>query len=301
MNNGIDKEKYQVNLHQINEINNKEVNNTNEKLINLMPGIFDSNNITQDIKKQFKVALITGGTRGIGGAITQLFKNNGYIVIANYRNNDKEAEEFETRANFIENKSNLTGYIKIKKWDVTDFAACKYNVDLLLKEYGKIDVLVNNAGITRDKMMHKMSEIEWLDVIKTNLTSCFNMSSAVINNMRENNYGRIINIASVNAQIGQVGQTNYSASKAGIIGFTKSLAKESASKGITVNCIAPGYVNTEMTAIMPNDIKKKIIEQIPMGRFANTEEIANAILFLTSEYSSFITGSVLNINGGMYM
>lgn len=243
-----------------------------------------------------KIAVVTGGTRGIGAGIAAALKEDGYLVIANYKDNDEEAEEFANQHNQIKSK----GYILTQKWDVSNFEECEANINEILKKYNKIDVLINNAGITRDSMMHKMQSKDWLDVINTNLTSCFNMSRAVINKMRDNNYGRIVNLSSVNALSGQLGQVNYSASKAGIIGLTKSLAKETASKGITVNCVAPGYVDTQMTQVIPPDIKAKIIEQIPVKRFAKIEEIVNAVLFLVND-TGYITGSVLSINGGLYM
>jgi acetoacetyl-CoA reductase len=238
-----------------------------------------------------KIALVTGGTKGIGRGISELLKENGYVVAANYNSDLKSAEEFHDR----------TG-IKIFSWDVSNYDASLHGVAKVRNELGgSIDILVNNAGITKDVMLHKMDNRSWDNVIAINLNSVFNMCRLVINEMREKNFGRIINISSINGIKGQVGQTNYSAAKAGIIGFTKSLALESASKGITVNAIAPGYISTDMTNAIPKDIREKIISTIPVGRFGDISEIANSVLFLAGEKSSFITGSVLNINGGQHL
>lgn len=238
-----------------------------------------------------KLALVTGGIRGIGKSISTALKNAGFEVVANYATNEQVAREFE----------NETG-IRTFLWNVADFDQCEKNVKLIEEMYQtNISVLVNNAGITRDSMMHKMSYQAWNDVISINLSSCFNMCRAVINQMREQNYGRIINISSINALAGQVGQVNYSAAKSGMIGFSKALARESASKSITVNVIAPGYVKTEMTDAVPQDVLQKIIDHIPVKRLGLPEEIARAVIFLVSENAGFITGETLNINGGHHM
>lgn len=238
-----------------------------------------------------KLAIVTGGTRGIGAAISRALKAKGYIVVANYYNHHDNANEFA--------KNNS---IKVMRWNVGNLQECNDAVLSIEKEFSMpISILINNAGITRDGMMHKMQELDWQDVININLSSCFNMSSAVINQMRNQNYGRIINISSVNAQAGQVGQTNYSAAKAGIIGFTKALARESAAKGVTVNCIAPGYIQTEMVAKMPANVLEQLVSTIPMKRLGKPEEIARAAVFLADEEASFITGETLSINGGHNM
>lgn len=238
-----------------------------------------------------KLALVTGGTRGIGAAISTALRDKGFTVIANFYNNHTAAQQF----------ANDTS-IKVKNWDVSNFKACSDAVADIEQEFGKpISILVNNAGITKDGMMHKMTEHDWQMVINVNLNSCFNMCGAVINQMRAQNYGRIVNISSVNAQAGQIGQTNYSAAKAGIIGFTKALARESASKGVTVNCIAPGYIMTEMVGEIPENVLAQIVDTIPMKRLGKAEEIARAAVFLTDEDASFITGETLSINGGHNM
>lgn len=236
-----------------------------------------------------KIALVTGGTRGIGASISQNLKEAGYTVAAVYHGNDKAAQSFQKD----------TG-IPIYKWDVSNFRACQEGIARVIKDLGQIDILVNNAGITRDGVLHKMDYTQWIDVIQTNLTSCFNMCRQVIEPMRTRGFGRIINISSINGQKGQFGQTNYSAAKAGIIGLTKALAQESAIKGITVNAIAPGYISTEMTQEISEPILAKITQQIPMNRLGNPDEVANTVLFLASEDSGFITGTTLTINGGQY-
>lgn len=238
-----------------------------------------------------KIAVVTGGIRGIGRAVSVALADAGYQVIANYHANNTVAAEFEKD----------TG-IKTMKWDVADFNECVQAIATIEKEYNQnVAVLVNNAGVTSDSMLHKADKTMWDKVIDTNLTSCFNMSRAVIEKMRENNFGRIVSVSSINALAGQLGQTNYSASKAGIIGFTKALALESARKGITVNAIAPGYIETDMVSAIPQQVLEGIIAKIPVGRLGNTEEIARAVLFLIDENSSFITGETLSINGGQYM
>ncbi len=238
-----------------------------------------------------KVALVTGGTRGIGKGISVALKKAGYEVAANYNTDSQTAEQFHQE----------TG-IPVFSWDVSDYEACEKGVAEVCKKMGGcIDILVNNAGITRDSMLHKMDVEAWNKVICTNLNSVFNVTRLVIPAMREKKFGRIINISSVNGLKGQVGQTNYSAAKAGIIGFTKALALESANKGITVNAIAPGYIATDMTNAIRDDIKEKITETIPMKRFGNVEEISNAVLFLADEKASFVTGVTLSVNGGQYL
>lgn len=238
-----------------------------------------------------KLAIVTGGTRGIGAAISKNLKDAGYNVAANFGANSDAAKAFEKE----------TG-IKTYQCDVSNYQACKDFVARVEDDFNKhVEILVNNAGITRDGFLHKMSEQDWHEVVSTNLNSCFNMSSHVISNMRQNNYGRIVNISSINAQAGQIGQTNYSAAKAGIIGFTKALAQEGANKNITVNAIAPGYVATEMVAKIPQNILDGIIAKIPVKRLGMPEEIARIVNFLVSDESGFITGETVNINGGQYM
>lgn len=238
-----------------------------------------------------KIALVTGGTRGIGRGISIALHKAGYKVAANYNKDSKTAEQFHDE----------TG-IPVFSWDVSNYEACEKGIsEVCEKMGGSIDVLVNNAGITKDSMLHKMDIYAWDKVINTNLNSVFYMTRLVIPSMREKNFGRIINISSVNGLKGQVGQTNYSAAKAGIIGFTKSLALESANKGITVNAIAPGYIATDMTNAIRDDIREKITATIPMKRFGNVEEISNAVLFFADEKSSFVTGVTLSVNGGQYL
>ena len=238
-----------------------------------------------------RIALVTGGTRGIGEAISIELKKAGYKVAANYGHNDDAAAEFKKQHG-----------IEVFKFDIADFAACQEGVKAVEKAMGgTVEVLVNNAGITRDTAMHKMDEKKWREVIITNLNSCFYMTRAVIETMREKGFGRIINISSMNGQMGQFGQTNYSASKAGVFGFTKALARESASKGITVNAVSPGYIATEMVKSVKEEIMKQIVSQIPVGRLGQPEEIARAVLFLAADQAGFITGETLSINGGQYM
>lgn len=238
-----------------------------------------------------RIALVTGGIRGIGGAISKELSQKGYRVIANYCKQDDIAKEFHKE----------TG-IELKRFDVSDFKACEQAVAEIEQEFGdNISILVNNAGITRDSMLHKMSPEDWNSVIDTNLNSCFNMSRAIINQMRAKEFGRIVSISSVNAQAGQAGQTNYSAAKAGIIGFTKALARESAAKGITVNAIAPGYIMTDMVSKVSQDVLDKIISMIPIKRLGQSHEIARAVAFLVAEEAGFITGETLAVNGGYNM
>lgn len=244
------------------------------------------------MSKEFSpLALVTGGIRGIGRATSIALADAGYIVVANYNSNTEVANQFEKD----------TG-IKTMKWDVADFDQCQQAISIIEKEYNNnVSVLVNNAGITSDSMLHKADQSSWQKVIDTNLTSCFNMSRAVIEKMRDNNFGRIISISSINALAGQLGQTNYSSSKAGIIGFTKALALESARKGITVNAIAPGYIETDMVSAIPEKILETIISKIPAGRLGKAEEVARTVVFLADNKSGFITGETISINGGQYM
>ncbi|MFT5111482.1 MAG: acetoacetyl-CoA reductase [Parasphingorhabdus sp.] len=237
-----------------------------------------------------KVAIVTGGTRGIGEAISMSLKEAGYKVAATYAGNDQAAEKF--RAN-----TSCATY----KFDVADFSACEKAVGRIVDDLGPIDILVNNAGITKDGTMHRMSFDQWNAVLQTNLSSCFNMSRLVIEGMRERNFGRIVNIGSVNGQAGQYGQVNYAAAKSGIHGFTKALAQEGAAKGITVNAIAPGYVETDMVRAVPEKVLEKIIATIPVGRLGQVEDIARAVMFLVDEGAGFISGSTLSINGGQHM
>ncbi len=238
-----------------------------------------------------RIALVTGGTRGIGAAISIALKNAGYKVAANYAGNDEAAAAFKKE----------TG-IETFKFNIADFTACQEGVKGVVAAMGgPVDVLVNNAGITRDTAMHKMDEQKWREVVITDLNSCFYMSRAVIESMRERGFGRIINISSMNGQLGQFGQTNYAAAKAGIFGFTKALARESASKGITVNAVAPGYIATDMVKAIKEDVMKTILTGIPVGRLGQPEEIARGVLFLADETAGFITGETLSINGGQFM
>ncbi|MCG8356830.1 MAG: acetoacetyl-CoA reductase [Kiloniellales bacterium] len=238
-----------------------------------------------------RVALVTGGTRGIGAAISIALKDAGYSVAATYGGNDEAANKFKDE----------TG-IAVYKWDVGDFEACKTGIAQVEADLGPVDVLVNNAGITRDGTLHKMSADNWRAVIATNLDSLFNMTRNVIEGMRSRGFGRIVNISSINGQKGQFGQSNYAAAKAGLIGFTKSVAQENAGKGITVNAIAPGYIGTEMVRAVPEEVlKAKILPQIPVGRLGEPEEVARSVVFLADDASGFMTGSTLSINGGQYM
>ena len=237
-----------------------------------------------------RIAVVTGGTRGIGGTVSTSLKNAGYKVAANYGGNDQAAQQFRRE----------TG-IPVCKFNVADFAACADGVKKIESELGAIDVLVNNAGITRDSTMHRMSYEQWNAVIQTNLSSCFNMSRAVIDGMRARGFGRIVNIGSINGQAGQYGQVNYAAAKSGIHGFTKALAQEGAGRGITINAVAPGYVDTEMVRAVPADVLEKIIARIPVGRLGKAEDIARTVLFLVADEADFITGSTISVNGGQHM
>jgi acetoacetyl-CoA reductase len=237
-----------------------------------------------------RVAVVTGGTRGIGEAISLGLKDAGYKVAAIYAGNDEKAREFSER----------TG-IAVFKWDVSSYEACRQGVAQVEKDLGPVDVIVNNAGITRDGVLHRMTPEQWNEVIQTNLTSCFNMCRCVIDGMRERGFGRIINIGSINGLAGQFGQVNYSAAKSGIHGFTKALGQEGAAKGITVNAITPGYIDTDMVRAVPPNVLEKIVAKIPVGRLGKPEEIARSVLFLVADEGGFITGSTLSINGGQHM
>jgi acetoacetyl-CoA reductase len=237
-----------------------------------------------------RVALVTGGTRGIGKAISVALKKAGYVVVANYGGNDEAAKAF----------ADETG-IPVIKFDVGSFAECEAAVAKISADHGPVDIVVNNAGITRDAVLHRMSPTQWNEVIQTNLASCFNTARVVIDKMRERGFGRIVNIGSINGQAGQYGQVNYAAAKSGIHGFTKALAQEGAAKGITVNAIAPGYVDTDMVRAVPPAVLEKIIAKIPVGRLGHAEDIARGVLFLVADDADFITGATLSINGGQHM
>lgn len=237
-----------------------------------------------------RLALVTGGTRGIGAAISIALKEAGRRVVASYAGNDAAAQAFSTE----------TG-IPVVKFDAGDFAACQKAVADITAAHGPIEILVNNAGITRDGTMARMSRDMWDAVIDTNLGSCFNLSKLTFDGMREKKFGRIVNIGSINGQAGQYGQVNYAAAKSGIHGFTKALAQEGARFGITVNAIAPGYVDTDMVRAVPEDVLQKIIARIPVGRLGRAEDIARGVAFLTADNADFITGSTLSINGGQHM
>jgi acetoacetyl-CoA reductase len=238
-----------------------------------------------------RVAVVTGGTRGIGAAISKALKAAGYTVAATYGGNDQAAQQFKTE----------TG-IPVYKWDVSSYDACAAGLKQVASDLGPVDILVNNAGITKDTAFHKMAPEQWSAVINTNLNSLFNMCRPVIEGMRDRKFGRIINISSINGQKGQFGQTNYSAAKAGEIGFTKALAQENAKLGISVNAICPGYINTEMVQAVPVAVlEKAILPYIPVGRLGEPEEIARCVVFLASDDSGFITGSTLSANGGQVM
>ncbi|MEH6832680.1 MAG: acetoacetyl-CoA reductase [Sulfitobacter sp.] len=237
-----------------------------------------------------RIAVVTGGTRGLGRAAAVALKTKGCTVAVTYHGNDKAAQAF--------NKE--TG-IAVYKWDVADFSACQEGLQKIKDDLGPVDILVNNAGITRDATLHHMGPEQWMDVINTNLGSVYNMCRNVVPGMRNRGFGRIINVSSINGQKGQFGQTNYSAAKAGIIGFTKALAQENAAKGITVNAVAPGYCDTDMVAAVSADVIKQIVAETPVGRLGQPTDIARAILFLAGDDADFITGSTLSVNGGEYM
>ncbi|MBW8783455.1 MAG: acetoacetyl-CoA reductase [Novosphingobium sp.] len=237
-----------------------------------------------------RIAVVTGGTRGIGAAISRLLRERGLTVVANYGGNDEKAQAFTK-------ETGIAAY----KWDVGDHQACLDGCAKIESEVGPIDVLVNNAGVTRDGTLHKMSFDDWNEVMRINLGGCFNMAKAAFPGMRERGWGRIINIGSINGQAGQYGQVNYAAAKSGIHGFTKALAQEGAKAGVTVNAIAPGYIDTDMVAAVPPPVLEKIVAKIPVGRLGQAEEIARGVAFLAAEDAGFITGSTLSINGGQHM
>jgi acetoacetyl-CoA reductase len=237
-----------------------------------------------------RVAVITGGTRGIGRAIAEALHKAGYKVAAVYASDEEAARRC----------ADETG-IHCYRFDVSDYKACENGIDRIVDELGPVDILVNNAGITRDAVLHRMTPEQWGAVIATNLTSCFNMCRLVIESMRERGFGRIVNIGSINGQAGQYGQVNYAAAKSGIHGFTKALAQEGAGKGVTVNAVAPGYIDTDMVRAVPANVLEKIVARIPVGRLGHADEIARTVLFLVSDESGFITGSTLSINGGQHM
>jgi acetoacetyl-CoA reductase len=237
-----------------------------------------------------RVAVVTGGTRGIGEAISVALKNAGYKVAANYAGNDDRAKAFCEK----------TG-IAVYKWDVADFNACQAGVKKVESDLGPVEIVVNNAGITRDGTMRKMARNGWDEVLDTNLGGCFNMCKAAWEGMLSRNFGRVVNIGSINGQAGQYGQVNYAAAKSGIHGFTKALAQEGAPKGVTVNAIAPGYIDTDMVAAVPADVLDKIKARIPVGRLGKAAEIARGVLFLVADDAGFVTGSTMSINGGQHM
>ena len=237
-----------------------------------------------------RVAIVTGGSRGIGEAISLALKDIGATVVANYCGNDEKARDFTER----------TG-IPAYKWDVGDHQACLDSCAQIAEEVGPIDIVVNNAGITRDGTLARMQYCDWDDVMRVNLGGCFNMAKATFPGMVERGWGRIVNIGSINGQAGQYGQVNYAAAKSGIHGFTKALAQEGAKKGVTVNAIAPGYIDTDMVAAVPAPVLEKIVAKIPVGRLGHAEEIARGVAFLCSEDAGFVTGSTMSINGGQHM
>ncbi|MFK7942265.1 MAG: beta-ketoacyl-ACP reductase [Paracoccaceae bacterium] len=236
-----------------------------------------------------RVALVTGGSRGIGAAISKGLKAAGYTVAANYAGNDEAAAKFKEE----------TG-ISVYKWSVADYEACEAGIKQVEADHGPVEVLINNAGITRDGMFHKMTPQQWKEVIDTNLTGIFNMTHPIWPGMRERGFGRIVNISSINGQKGQMGQANYSAAKAGDIGFTRALAQEGAFKGITVNAICPGYIGTDMVMAVPEKVMEAIVGQIPVGRLGTPDEIARCVTFLASDDAGFITGSTISANGGQF-
>ena len=237
-----------------------------------------------------RVAIVTGGTRGIGEAICLRLQKQGHVVIANYAGNEEKARAFTRRHG-----------IPAIRWDVGDHEACIHNCNDIAAEYGAIDIVINNAGVTRDGVLHKMSFDDWNEVMRINLGGCFNMAKATFPGMRERGWGRIVNIGSINGQAGQYGQVNYAAAKSGIHGFTKALAQEGAKFGITVNAIAPGYIDTDMVAAVPAPVLEKIVAKIPVGRLGHAEEIARGVAFRTSDNAGFVTGSTMSINGGQHM
>lgn len=237
-----------------------------------------------------RVAIVTGGTRGIGEAISLALKAQGRTVVASYAGNDERAQRFSAENG-----------IPVYKWDVGDHEACQEGCRRVTEEVGDVDIVVNNAGITRDGTLHKMTYDDWNEVMRINLGGCFNMAKACFPGMRERGWGRIVNIGSINGQAGQYGQVNYAAAKSGIHGFTKALAQEGARFGVTVNAIAPGYIDTDMVAAVPEPVLEKIVAKIPVGRLGQAEEIARGVAFLTSDEGGFVTGSTMSINGGQHM
>ncbi len=236
-----------------------------------------------------RVALVTGGSRGIGASISMALKEAGYKVAANYAGNDEAAAKFKAE----------TG-IPVYKWSVADYDACAAGIAQVEADLGPVDVLVNNAGITRDSMFHRMTPQQWREVIDTNLNGVFNMTHPLWSGMRDRKFGRVVTISSINGQKGQAGQANYSAAKAGDIGFSRALAQEGARAGITVNVVAPGYIGTDMVMAVPEKVRESIIAQIPVGRLGTPEEIARCVVFLASDDAGFITGSVISANGGQF-
>ena len=237
-----------------------------------------------------RVAIVTGGTRGIGQAICLRLQKQGHLVIASYAGNDEKAKAFTA----------ATG-IPAYRWDVGDHEACIHNCNDIAATHGPIDIVINNAGVTRDGVLHKMTFDDWNEVMRINLGGCFNMAKATFSGMRERGWGRIVNIGSINGQAGQYGQVNYAAAKSGIHGFTKALAQEGAKFGVTVNAIAPGYIDTDMVKAVPPAVLEKIVAKIPVGRLGQAEEIARGVAFLTSDNGGFVTGSTMSINGGQHM
>jgi acetoacetyl-CoA reductase len=256
----------------------------------MVAGVLTEENNKKQERVMARVAIVTGGTRGIGEAISVALKGMGMKVAANYAGNDERAREFTER----------TG-IPAYKWDVADFDGCQKGVTKVEAELGPVDVLVNNAGITRDSTMKRQTHQQWQEVIDTNLGGCFNMAKAVFEGMQNRGYGRIVNIGSINGQAGQYGQVNYAAAKSGIHGFTKALAQEGARSNVTVNAIAPGYIDTDMVAAVPPEVLAKIVAKIPVNRLGKAEEIARGVAFLVDENAGFVTGSTLSINGGQHM
>ena len=237
-----------------------------------------------------RVAIVTGGTRGIGEAICLRLQKQGHLVVANYGGNEEKARAF----------TQATG-IPAYRFDVGDHQACLDGCALIAAEHGPIDIVINNAGVTRDGVLHKMTFEDWNEVMRINLGGCFNTAKATFSGMRERGWGRIVNIGSINGQAGQYGQVNYAAAKSGIHGFTKALAQEGAKYGVTVNAIAPGYIDTDMVAAVPPPVLEKIVARIPVGRLGQAEEIARGVAFLTSDNGGFVTGSTMSINGGQHM
>jgi acetoacetyl-CoA reductase len=237
-----------------------------------------------------RIALVSGGTRGIGAAISRSLNNSGYRVAAVYATNDSAAERFFEESG-----------VAVYKWDVGDFAQCQEGIARVVKDLGPVEILINNAGITRDATLQRMAPEQWQAVLDTNLGSCFNMCHCVIDSMRRRGFGRIVNIGSINGQAGQYGQVNYAAAKSGIHGFTKALAQEGAKKGITVNAVAPGYVDTDMVRAVPENVLEKIVAGIPVGRLGRASDIARTVTFLVADDADFITGSTISVNGGQHM